>query len=134
MASKATNRPLSPHLMHVRWPINMMVSIVHRATGSGMATVGTALLVWWLAALAAGKESYDYFMSWFTGDWAVLGYVVAVGLTLSLFQHMASGVRHFVMDVGANYELKGNKTSAWATIAFSVTVTVLYWAYVTMGK
>jgi succinate dehydrogenase / fumarate reductase cytochrome b subunit len=120
--------------MHVRWPINMMVSIIHRATGSGMATVGTALLVWWLAALAAGKESYDYFMSWFTGDWAVLGYVVAVGLTLSLFQHMASGVRHFVMDVGANYELKGNRTSAWTTIAFSLTATVLYWAFVTMGK
>ncbi|MEG3087367.1 succinate dehydrogenase, cytochrome b556 subunit [Sphingomonas sp. PB4P5] len=134
MASKASNRPLSPHLMHVRWPINMMVSIIHRATGSGMATVGTALLVWWLAALAAGKESYGYFMSWFTGDWAPLGYVVAVGLTLSLFQHMASGVRHFVMDVGANYELKGNRTTAWLTLFFSVTATVLYWAYVTMAK
>jgi len=134
LASKAPNRPLSPHLMHVRWPINMMVSIIHRATGSGMATVGTALLVWWLAALAAGKESYAYFMSWFTGDWAPLGYVIGVGLTLSLFQHMASGVRHFVMDVGANYELKGNRTTAWLTFAFSLTATVLFWAYVTMGK
>ncbi len=120
--------------MHVKWPINMVVSIVHRATGSGMATVGTALLVWWLAALAAGKEAHDYFWSWFTGSWAPLGYLFGIGLTLSLFQHMASGVRHFFMDVGANYELKGNRMSAWATFAFSLTATILYWAYLTMGK
>ena len=31
----------------------MAVSIVHRATGSGMATVGTILFVWWLSALAS---------------------------------------------------------------------------------
>ena len=29
--------------MHVRWPINMMVSIIHRATGSGMATVSAQI-------------------------------------------------------------------------------------------
>ena len=120
--------------MHVRWPINMIVSIVHRATGSGMATVGTALLVWWLAALASGAESYDYFRSWFTGAWAPLGYLIGVGLTASLFQHMATGVRHFFLDVGANYELRGNKTSAWLTVAASLTATILYWAFLLMGK
>ena len=73
MATKVSTRPLSPHLMHVKWPINMVVSIVHRATGSGLATVGTLLLVWWLGAIAAGKPAYDYFWSWFTGDWAPLG-------------------------------------------------------------
>ena len=120
--------------MHVRWPINMMVSIIHRACGTGMATIGTALLVWWLAALATGRESYDYFWSWFTGTWAPLGYLIGVGLTLVLFQHLASGVRHFFMDVGANYELKGNRTSAWVTIAFALTATILYWSYLLMGK
>ena len=57
LATKASNRPISPHLMHVKWPINMVVSIIHRALGSGMATVGAALLVWWLAALATGAEA-----------------------------------------------------------------------------
>ena len=59
MATKVSTRPLSPHLMHVKWPINMVVSIVHRATGSGLATVGTLLLVWWLGAIAAGRPAYD---------------------------------------------------------------------------
>ena len=129
MATKAHNRPLSPHVFHVRWPITMVVSIVHRVTGSGLATVGTALLVWWLAALASGKESYDYFLSWFTGPWAPLGYVIGVGLTLSMFQHMGTGIRHFFLDVGANYELKSNRRGAWMTVAFSLIATILFWAY-----
>ena len=121
--------------MHVRWPINMVVSIVHRATGSGMAVVGTALLVWWLAALAAGPESYAHF-TWFTSElWGgAIGYLVGIGLTLSLFQHMASGVRHFFMDAGAGYELKANRTAAWATIAVAAALTIVYWAYLLGGK
>jgi succinate dehydrogenase / fumarate reductase cytochrome b subunit len=43
---------------------------------------------------------------------------------------MASGIRHFVMDTGAGYELKRNKTGAMATMIFSVTATVLVWVYI----
>ena len=67
--------------MHVKWPINMVVSIIHRATGSGMATVGAGLLVWWLAALAAGKEAYATFIDVFTysaGGLNAIGYVFGV--------------------------------------------------------
>jgi len=123
--------------MHVKWPINMVVSIIHRATGSGMATVGAALLVWWLAALATGREAYGTFLDVFTysdGRLNAIGYLVGIGLTWSLFQHMASGIRHFFLDVGANYELKRNRMSAWLTLAASATATILFWAYLTMGK
>ena len=106
----------------------MLVSILHRATGDGMAIVGVVLFTWWLAALAAGRESYDWFLSWFTGPgWNVLGYVVGIGLTLSLFQHMMSGIRHFVLDTGAGYELKTNRTGAVMTIVASVLLTILFW-------
>jgi len=33
----------------------MLVSILHRVTGDGMALVGLAVLVWWLGALASGS-------------------------------------------------------------------------------
>ncbi|URW75743.1 succinate dehydrogenase, cytochrome b556 subunit [Sphingomonas donggukensis] len=108
----------------------MLVSILHRATGSGMATVGTILLVWWLAAAAAGPESYAYFLSWFTGPLAPVGYLLGVGLTWAFFQHLANGVRHLFMDLGANFELKGNRASSIATIAFSVVATIAFWAYI----
>ena len=121
--------------MHVRWPITMMVSIIHRITGDGMALVGTLLLVWWLAALAAGPTSYETFQ-WLFATWfhGVLGYIAGVGLTFSLFQHIASGIRHFVMDTGAGYELKGNRTMAWMTLIASATATILFWAYLLGGK
>ncbi|MDH7975109.1 succinate dehydrogenase, cytochrome b556 subunit [Sphingomonas sp. AR_OL41] len=135
MATDRPARPISPHLMHVRWPITMMVSIIHRITGDGMALVGTLLLVWWLAALAAGPASYESF-TWLFGSWAhgALGYVVGVGLTFSLFQHIAGGIRHFVMDTGAGYELKGNRMVAWLTLCVSTMATILFWAYLLGGK
>jgi succinate dehydrogenase / fumarate reductase cytochrome b subunit len=106
----------------------MLVSILHRVTGDGMAIVGGLLFTWWLAALAGGKESYDWFVSWFSGGyWSILGYVIGIGLTLSLFQHMMSGVRHFFLDAGAGYELKTNKMGAILTIVASLTLTILFW-------
>lgn len=110
----------------------MLVSILHRVTGSGMATVGAALLVWWLAAIAGGQESYATFRDVFTTDTGalnVIGYVVGIGLTLSLFQHMMTGIRHFVLDTGAGYELKRNKMFAMLTMVASVALTVLFWLY-----
>jgi succinate dehydrogenase / fumarate reductase cytochrome b subunit len=115
----------------------MLVSILHRVTGSGMATVGAVLLVWWLAAAAAGEAAYATFLDVFTLDTGalnLLGYVFGIGLTLSFFQHMASGTRHFVMDIGANYELKRNKLSAIATMIFSVVATAAFWAFIVMGR
>ncbi len=110
----------------------MLVSILHRATGDGMATVGTILFVWWLAALAGGAESYATFLDVFTRDTGALnplGWVVAVGLTLSLFQHMMTGIRHMVLDIGAGYELKRNKMGALATMVASVALTIVFWLY-----
>ena len=110
----------------------MTVSILHRATGSGMATVGSLLLVWFLAALASGAEAYATFRDIFTlsdGRLNIIGWVIGVGLTLSLFQHMMSGIRHLVMDTGAAFELKTNRTLAALTFAASVLLTAAFWLY-----
>ena len=113
----------------------MTVSILHRVTGDGMATVGTVLLVWWLAAIAGGEKSYAAFHHVFADWWGgALGYVVGIGLTLSFFQHLATGVRHFFLDAGANYELKGNRRGALATMAFAGLATALFWACLLVGK
>lgn len=108
----------------------MTVSIVHRVTGSGMATVGTILLVWWLSAMASGPVAYAAFLDLFTvqsGALNVVGYVFGIGLTLSFFQHMASGVRHLFHDAGAAFELGANKRSALATFVFAIVATTIFW-------
>lgn len=131
-------RPRSPHLfagflrLNYRWGPHMLVSILHRVTGDGMATVGTVLLVWWLAALASGAEAYASFRDVFTtdaGDLNVIGWIVGVGLTLALFQHIMSGIRHLVMDTGAAFELRTNKLFAVMTMVVAVALTVLFWLY-----
>jgi succinate dehydrogenase / fumarate reductase, cytochrome b subunit len=135
--AQTVTRPLSPHLSIWKWGPHMAVSIVHRATGSGMATVGTILMVWWLVALSAGAEAYAQFVDVFTvksGALNIVGYVVGIGLTLSFFQHLASGTRHLFLDAGANFELKGNKTTALLTFVFSVLATVAFWAFIIWGK
>lgn len=139
MATTARNaaRPMSPHLQVWKWGPHMLVSILHRVTGSGMATVGTLLMVWWLAAAASGKEAYATFLDPFTyqtGELNIIGYVFGVGLTWCFFTHIGNGIRHFFMDAGALFELKANKTASIAVVLFGVTATMAYWAWIVLGK
>lgn len=122
--ARSSARPLSPHLQVYRWGPHMAVSILNRVMGVGLATVGVLGFVWWLVAAASGKEAYDTFMSWATW-WP--GYVVAVGLTFVFFFHFCAGLRHFVMDIGAGFELNTNRAWAWGTIVASVLLTGLTW-------
>ena len=50
-----------------------------------------------------------------------------VGLTWAFYQHLFSGLRHFVLDVGAGYELKINRLFAVLTIAASLFATAITW-------
>ena len=121
------DRPLSPHLQIWKWGPHMLVSILHRVTGSGMATVGLAVMLWWLGALAAGPEAYDSFAGVMGSP---IGILVLIGLTWSFLNHMSSGLRHFVLDIGAGYELDTNKTGSIIAMASGVALTVLFWAVV----
>ena len=114
----------------------MTVSIVHRATGIAMATLGAAIFTWWLAALASGPGAYARFLDVFTtssGSLNIIGWLFALGYTLVFFLHMGNGVRHLVMDTGANFELRGNKRSALAVLVGAPVLTVLYWLYMVVA-
>lgn len=118
-------RPLSPHLSIWKWGPHMLVSILHRVTGDGMAIVGLGVLLWWLGALASGPAAYETFAGWMTSP---LGYVVLVGLSWAFFNHMTSGLRHFVLDIGAGYELDTNKRWAVAVPVIGIALTAAFWA------
>jgi succinate dehydrogenase / fumarate reductase cytochrome b subunit len=122
-------RPLSPHLTIWKWGPHMLVSILHRVTGAGLATIGAAALVWWLAAAASGPDAYKDFAGWAT-SWA--GIVIAVGLSWAFFQHLLSGLRHLVMDIGAGFEIERNKFWAMMTLAGSILLTAAFWLYIVM--
>lgn len=138
MASvRNTDRPLSPHLQVWKWGPHMLVSILHRVTGSGMATVGVLVFLAWLGALAAGEECHAWFMDLLTvssGAPNIAGYILGIGLTLSFFQHMMTGIRHLVMDTGAAFELRANKSFAILTMVVSVLLTAALWGYLSYDR
>ncbi|MXP14309.1 succinate dehydrogenase, cytochrome b556 subunit [Altererythrobacter confluentis] len=120
-------RPLSPHLSIWKWGPHMLVSILHRVTGDGLALVGLGVLVWWLGAIASGPDAYATFSDIMTSP---LGYIVLVGLSWSFFSHMCSGLRHFVMDLGAGYELDTNRIWSIASPILGIVLTAGFWALV----
>lgn len=130
-SNRPKSRPLSPHLTIWRWGPHMAISILHRVTGSGLAIVGAIGLLWWLVAAASGPEAYASFTDCAT-SW--YGIVVMVGLTWAFFQHLGSGLRHFVLDIGAGYELKSNK--AWSIFlpVLSIVATATLWLSILAGK
>lgn len=109
----------------------MAISIMHRVTGDGLAIVGALALVWWLAAAAAGPDSYAYFQSWATSP---IGYVIMIGLTWAFFQHLFSGLRHLVLDMGAGYELTVNRTWSLVVPVAAVVVTAAIWLWLLAEK
>ncbi len=121
-----SGRPLSPHLQIYRWSPQMAISIFHRATGFVLATAGMLTLLWWLSAIGGGAESYATFQKYVVsaGDDATglqtaanwFFRLLAIGVTYSFFQHLFSGLRHLVLDMGAGYELTANRN--WALAAF----------------
>jgi len=116
-------RPLSPHLQIYRWTITMATSILHRATGIAL-YAGTVLLVAWLGAAAASQEALnlvnDVYGSWF-------GQLVLFGFTWAMFQHMMSGLRHFVWDFAVMMEPGQREMLGWATLIASSVLTLLVW-------
>ena len=128
MSSKQ-ERPLSPHLTIWKWGPHMLVSIIHRITGSGLAVVGLAVLTWWLVSLAGGEEAYSRFVG-LTGNW--IGLTILVGLTWAFWQHLFSGLRHLVLDTGAGYELRINRFWSVMTLAGSLFATGFTW-YLLLG-
>ena len=121
------SRPMSPHLTIWKWGPHMAVSILHRITGVGLATLGAAALVWWLTAAASGSDAYETFLD-VADDWYAV--VIWVGLTWAFFQHLLSGVRHLVMDSGRGFEIHTNKRFAIITVVGSLLLTAALWAFI----
>jgi succinate dehydrogenase / fumarate reductase cytochrome b subunit len=109
----------------------MLVSILHRVTGSGLGIVGALVLVWWLYAAMEGGAAYETFYA-VASSW--VGQVVLILMTWAFFQHLATGLRHYVLDMGAGYELKTNRFWANMTMLLSVLATALVWGWVYFGK
>lgn len=119
-------RPLSPHLSVYRWQVQMVTSILHRATGVVL-TLGALLLAWGLLALASGPQAWADFIGFARSP---LGFLVLFGWTWAFAYHLLNGIRHLLQDMGKAVRVEQFVTSSWVAIIGSLVLTALMWAAV----
>ncbi len=117
-------KPLSPHLQVWRWHVTMAASIATRASGVAL-YVGVLIVASLAAALAAGPDAYSVYIGLLSSP---LGLIVLFGLTVSIFYHLAAGLRHLVFDAGKGFLPATATATAWASFAFAAVASVLVWA------
>ncbi len=120
----SATRPLSPHMTIYRWPVTMMTSITHRATGVGL-SVGAVILAWWLVSISNGPEGWQNFHA--LSD-TPIGLVVVFGLTWSLVYHFLNGVRHLAWDLGYGFDKKDAERNSVIIFALSIIGALLIFA------
>ena len=121
-----TQRPLSPHIQVYRWQVQMVTSILHRATGIVLA-VGMIGLVWGLLALAGGPERWAAFTACAGSPF---GKIVLLGFSWALAYHLINGIRHLVQDAGHGYAIPEFVRSSWLSIIGSFVLVALAWGVV----
>jgi len=87
-------------------------------------SVGTILLVGWIASAAQSVETYNS-LSNFLGGY--FGQFLLFGWSFSLIYHSVSGVRHLLFDTGRLLEVDQIKNSSIIVIALSIVLTLLAW-------
>jgi succinate dehydrogenase cytochrome b subunit len=116
-------RPLSPHLTIYRWPITMILSILHRVTGVAL-SAGLVLLTLWLLAVSFGASAYGLLAGVLQ---SVVGRLVLAGCSFAFFFHLCNGIRHLFWDIGKGFGMRGVDAVAWLVVVTSLTLTVGFW-------
>lgn len=121
-----TSRPISPHIQIYRWQVQMVSSILHRATGIALA-VGTVVVVCGLIKLAGGEDDYNRFRGLLGSP---IGMLLMLGWSWALFYHLCNGIRHLIQDGGAGFRIPQFVRSSWMSAIGSAVLTVIVWVYV----
>ena len=117
-------RPLSPHLQVYRWQIQMVTSILHRATGVVLAA-GALVIATGLLCLMLGADHWTCFTG-LLGGWC--GQLFLFGWSWAFAYHLCNGIRHIVQDFAIGYSIPAFIRSSWLSVAGSLVVTALIWA------
>jgi len=116
-------RPLSPHLQHYKLPLTAYLSVAHRASGI-VNSVAIVLLVLLIASASGSPESYA-FMSAIANSW--FGKLALFGFTVTLYYHMANGIRHLFWDVGVGLDVETAKKSGNVCLIAAGVLSVITW-------
>lgn len=113
--------------LQYRLPVAGVVSILHRVSGILMFVL-LPFIVWMFDTSLSSEVSYDGFTSAFVaGVGVVPGFVfklVALALIWAYLHHAVAGIRHLWMDATHSVTKQQGRSSALATFAISLVLTV----------
>ncbi len=133
--AETTNRPVARpganmrliEALQYRLPLAALVSILHRASGMLMFFL-LPFIVWMFDASVSSEVSYDGFTSAFVaGIGVVPGFLmklIALALIWAYLHHAVAGLRHLWMDATHSVTKQQGHSSAVATFAISILLTV----------
>lgn len=111
-----------------RMPAAAIVSILHRVSGA-LIFVLLPLLVWLLDKSLSSEISFSQFTSAFTAGLGVVpGWfvkLVVLALIWAYLHHLLAGLRHLYMDATHRVTKEFGKSTALATLALSIALTVV---------
>ncbi len=113
--------------LQYRLPLAALVSILHRASGMLMFFL-LPFIVWMFDSSVSSEISYDGFTSVFVAGVAGLpGFLfklVALALIWAYLHHAVAGIRHLWMDATHSVTKQQGHSSAVATFAISIVLTL----------
>ena len=113
-------RPVWYNLSPANLPVPGLVSIFHRVSG-GVLFLGMFWLLYLLDASLASESSFDSFKAVATHP---LGKLVLIGFAWAYLHHFCAGVRHLWMDATHSVTKEQGHSSAVASFAVSLLLTV----------
>jgi succinate dehydrogenase / fumarate reductase cytochrome b subunit len=114
--------------LQYRLPLAALVSILHRASGMLMFFL-LPFIIWMFDKSVTSEISFDAFASAFTAGIGfvpgVLVKLVVLALIWAYLHHATAGVRHLWMDATHSVTKQQGHSSAVATFAISIALTVV---------
>ncbi len=101
----------------------MFLSILHRATGVGLA-FGAIMMTLWLLAAMCGEQS---FASFHVFAHSFIGQLLLLGWLFAFIFHFFNGLRHLVWDAGRGIDIKNAKRSGQIVLMAAFVFTLIFW-------
>lgn len=117
-------RPKNLNLFTIRFPLNAVVSIQHRISGTILFLLLPCML-WGLRASLADEAQYQALLG-ISRHW--LFKLCLIWVSWGFFHHFYAGVRHLVQDVlGTGGLHVARISSRWVLLLVAVSVAVFAW-------
>lgn len=117
-------RPLSPHLTIYKPQLSSITSILHRITGVWL-FIGLIGFIWWV--VCSIYTSFDNAIAKPEIFETVIGRLVLLSWTISLFYHFLNGIRHLIWDAGYGFNIKTADKTGLLVIFGTLVLTTISW-------